>query len=172
MTESDDEQPDGRHYVVFRYTHTESGQSWLGGLHRFPVGTNIQAVGDSQVDQQEAGQKEVERSVAWTIGSTGGDLDAETWNFNTLAEIRKYFFRRLFNLMRDAEVDPEKAQVCIYMSDPTSYMNKYSAAAIAGFIDDPAWNTPTTNGARANISAVGVNMAALDHGEAELGLEF
>lgn len=155
---------------MFQYTHVESGTQWLGGVHRLESGTDIQALGDSLAAGQEASQAEAELERAWDVGSAGGDLDNETWNFHTIAQVQKYFFRRLMNLMRDEEIDTEKAQVCINMSEPTSYMNKYNAASTAGFIDDPNWNTPTTNGARSNISAVGLNMAQLDHGEDELSL--
>ena len=160
----------GGTYTSYEFTHVESGLQWESGSHHLEAGADAQAIGDSLAPRHEVMQSDAELERAWQVGSTGGDLDTEVWYFHTLAQVQKYFFRRLFNLMRDAEEDPDKALIAVAMSEPTSYMNKYNAAATSGFIDDPAWNTPTTNSARTKISAVGVNVAQLDHGEAELSL--
>lgn len=167
-----DAQADGRQYVVFEFTHTASGSRWLSGVHRLAAGVDPDALGAALAPEHEVRRVQEERDEAYSLAIAGGDPDLMALDFNTLAVIRKYVFRRIFNLMRDDIADPAKAQVCINLSAPSSYMNKHTNPQIAGFVDDPAWSTPTVNGATSAISAVGVNMAQLDHGESELALDF
>jgi len=170
IIEDDSPQNDGRRWVRIRYD-TGTGKVWRK-TPRLGAGVDAQVHANSTIPREDDIQKQVEREAAYGVAIKGGDPDLGTYYFNTLAEIQKYVFRKLFNLMRDEELDAAKSIVCGVMGEPTSYLNKHNANAIAGFIDDPAWNNPTTNAASNKISAVGVNIAQLDHGEDELSLEF
>lgn len=150
---------------------TGTGLAW-GHRVILADGVNAQAYADGRIPIEDARQKLIERERAWSIAANGGNPDNETWHLNTLAEIRKYTYRRIMNAMRDPGGEPDRAQIAGNLSTPAGYINVHSAASISGFIDDPAWNTPTTNSARGDISAVGVNIGQLDHGEAELDLDF
>lgn len=167
---SDDVQTDGRRRVVYEYD-TGTGKAWRQDF-LIASATNAQADADSRIAAQDAVYKRLEREQAYALAIDGGDPDSMTLHFNTLAEIRKYVFRAIFNLMRDEFDSPDKANVCGKLAEPTSYMNKFNSASISRFIDDPVWSNPTVGGATNKISAVGVNVPQLDHGEAELSLEF
>ena len=150
---------------------TGTGFDWS---HRVIManGVNAQIYATGRIPIEDGRQQIREREEAWDIAIKGGNPDLETWHFNTLAEIRKYVYRRIMNAMRDDGGDPDRAAICGELATPTGYINVHGAAAISGFIDDPNWNTPTTNAARGNISGVGVNIPQLDHGEDELSLDF
>lgn len=150
---------------------TGTGKKW-GKQIKLDSGVDAQAHADARIPQEDALQRQRERVDAYLLMIKGGDPDLETYYFNTLAEIQKYVFRALFNVMRDEEIAPEKAVVCGNVAGTgLSYLNKHNSAAISGFIDHPDWNVPTVNAAASNISAVGVNIVQLDHGEDALPLD-
>jgi len=163
---SDEVQSDGRRRVTYEFD-TGTGFTWQINV-LIGAGVDAQADANSRIPDQEAAQKAREREYAWAVGSEGGDPDLETWHFNTLADIQKYYFRRLFNLMRDEVEDPTKSDIC---NTCRPYLNKHNAATTNGFVD-AGWGVSVTNDARGKISAVGVNIDQLDHGQAELDLEF
>ena len=167
---SDAPQADGRRRIMVEFD-TGTGFTWLKAWF-IASGAIAQDEADAAIPRQDAIQKELEREDAYFLAANSGDPDLETYFFNTLAEIQKYVFRRLFNLMRDEVDDPTKANVADLISVPAGYLNKHSNPVISGFIDDPAWTTPVVNAASGNISAVGLNIRQLDHGEDELSLDF
>lgn len=166
-------QSGGGRQVKYRMTRTETGAQWVTNWRRLEVGEDVDAAGAALAPRSEATQLEQERSEAWEFTIAGGDLDTfkdGVPDFQTLAQLQTWFFRTLFNLMREAGKPDrdEQGRVCRAMALPLSYMNKHSSPVIVGFVDDPAWNNPIVNGATAKISSAGNALAQLDHGEAEL----
>lgn len=165
----DSPQADGRRWVVIEFD-TQTGFTWTSRV-RLDAGVDAQVYADSQIPGEEATYTQQERLQAFGVAASGGDPDGGPYYFNTLAEIQKYIFRALFNLMAD-EFEENKADVCVgFAGEPTGYLNKYNSATISGFIDFPGWNTPTVNGAAGRVSAVAVNYNQLDHGEGPLPLD-
>lgn len=168
---TDEPQADGRRRITVEFD-SGTGLTWRKDW-LIAQGAVAQTEADAKIPAEEAIQEAAERDRAYGIATDSqGDPDLETWHYNTLADIRKYVFRRIYNLMRDEVNDPTKAIVCGVLADPASYMNKHNNSAISGFVDDPAWTVPTVGDANNKISAVGVNIPLLDHGETELSLEF
>lgn len=166
-------QSGGGRQVKFRMTRTETGAQWVTNWRRLDPGDDVDAVGAALAPRSEATQLQQERSEAWEFTIAGGDLDTfkgGTPDFQTLAQLQTWFFRTLFNLMRE-EGKPDREEqdrVCRAMALPRSYMNKHPSPVIVGFVDDPAWRNRTVNSATGKISSAGNALAQLDHGEAEL----
>lgn len=157
-------QPDGRQYVVFEFTHVESGSQWLSGTHRLASGVVPAVVGAGLTADAEAQQTQAELNRWAFLFLAGVDLDTlATPSFSTLNQCRRYALRQLFNLMRSGVPDDGKGRVA---TNVLPYLGKYSNGQIASILG--GWSAAQVGVARGKLQAMADALTALDHGQGEV----